>query len=85
MLDLYKESITYNFEMMAKGNAKLKRVTKQDIEILNNKINKVRELLINDQISSEDYAAIKKQLEENIYSLTKKMNSFDKRRIILTT
>ena len=79
MLDLYKESITYNFEMMVKGSVELKRVTKQDIDVLNNKIDKVRELLINDQISPEDYAAIKKQLEEKIYSLRKKLNSFDKK------
>lgn len=48
MLDLYKESITYNFEMMVKGSVELKRVTKKDIDVLNNKIDKVRELLIND-------------------------------------
>jgi len=79
MLDLYKESITYNFEMMVKGSVELKRVTKKDIDVLNNKIDKVRELLINDQISLEDYAAIKKQLEEKIYILRKKLNSFDKK------
>lgn len=46
---------------------------------LSNKIDKVRELLINDQISPEDYAAIKKQLEEKIYILRKKLDSFDKK------
>lgn len=71
MLDIYKETITYNFEIMVKDSVELKRVTKKDIDVLNNKIDKVRELLINDQISPEDYATIKKKLEEKIYILRK--------------
>jgi len=42
-----------------------------DVEAQNSKVYKVRKLLINDQISPEDYGIIKKQLEEKIYSLKK--------------
>jgi len=45
---------------------------------LKNKIEKVRDLLINDAISAEDYAEIKKQLEEKIYFLQKNLTRFNK-------
>ncbi|WP_157280256.1 hypothetical protein [Pedobacter borealis] len=64
---------------MVKGSSEKKRITKMDVEALNNKIDKIRGLLINDQISPEDYGVIKKQLEEKIYNLKKNLNSFDKK------
>lgn len=79
MLDLYEDAIRYNFDAMVKGSSEKKRITKMDMEALNNKIDKIRELLINDQISPEDYGVIKKQLEEKIYNLKKNLNSFDKK------
>jgi site-specific DNA recombinase len=79
MLELYEECIKHNFELMVKGGSERKRIAKMDLDVLNNKIDKVRELLINDQISPEDYGVIKKQLEEKILSLKKNLNSFDKK------
>jgi hypothetical protein len=66
-------------EAMVKGSSEKKRITTMDVQALNNKIDKIRELLINDQISPEDYGVIKKQLEEKIYNLKKNLNSFDKK------
>lgn len=79
-LDLYEETIRYNFELMVIGSSEKKRITKMDVEALNSKIDKVRELLSNDQISPEDYTVIKKQLEEKIHSLEKNLNSLIKNR-----
>jgi site-specific DNA recombinase len=41
MLDLYEDAIRYNFELMVKGSSEKKRITKMDVEALNNKIDKI--------------------------------------------
>ncbi|QIL38185.1 hypothetical protein G7074_02170 [Pedobacter sp. HDW13] len=79
MLELYEATIRENYESTMKGGGVRKRITKIDINSLNTKIDKIRELLINDQISPEDYGVIKKQLEEKIYTLKKSLNSYDKK------
>lgn len=78
MLELYEEILKNNFESMIKGSGERKRISKRDIDSMNIKIDKIRELLINDQISPEDYGIIKKQLEEKIQNLKRKIESFNK-------
>lgn len=77
MQELYEECIRFNYNSMVKDSVDRTRRTKADIEVLNVKIDKVRELLINDQISPEDYGVIKKQLEDKIYNLNKNINVFN--------
>jgi predicted nucleic acid-binding Zn-ribbon protein len=79
MLEIYERCIRYYaYESITETEEAAKK-TKADLNSVNKKMDKVRELLVNDQISPEDYAAIRKKLEEKIYSLESKLSQSDKK------
>ncbi len=76
MAELYKEVI---LDLYNGGNDYFRNERRKFIALItenNNRITKARELLLSDDISGDDYKAIKAEAEERIMILEAKLNDF---------
>jgi len=81
MQELYRRVIANEYETSLKGRGKKKQGTQLEIEALKLKLTKVRDLLMADEISPDDYREMKNGLEKKILELERTLQKYEEKQL----